>query len=163
MAAASGYGATFLGSNPAFSPALLRSPAKSALEQRLLVTTSIAPFSSVDPGPSYVRDAFLAKYPDQLKTAFVMYGYAQGEIMANILATACKNKALTRAGLLQAFQSLKDVGTSGLVPTLDYSKPGEIPSRQVYLVRPDATAAGGLTQVQAMFAAPFATTYQQSR
>jgi ABC-type branched-subunit amino acid transport system substrate-binding protein len=163
VAAASGYGATFLGSNPAFSPALLRSPAKSALEQRLLVTTSIAPFSSIDPGPSYVRDAFLAKYPDQLKTAFVMYGYAQGEIMANILATACKNKALTRAGLLRAFQSLQDVRTSGLVPALDYSKPGQIPSRQVYLVRPDATAAGGLTQVQAMFAAPFATTYQQSR
>ncbi|TCO28070.1 ABC-type branched-subunit amino acid transport system substrate-binding protein [Kribbella steppae] len=163
VAAASGYGATFLGSNPAFSPALLRSPAKSALEQRLLVTTSIAPFSSTAPGPSEVRNAFLAKYPDQLKTGFVMYGYAQGEIMANILAKACQNNALTRTGLLQAFQSLQDVQTNGLVPALDYSKPGQIPSRQVYLVRPDAKAAGGLTQVEAMFAAPFATTYQQSR
>jgi ABC-type branched-subunit amino acid transport system substrate-binding protein len=162
VAAASGYGATFLGSNPSFSPALLRSPARSALEQRLLVTTSIAPFSSSEPGPSAVRDAFLAKYPDQLKTTFVMYGYAQGEIMANILATACKNNALTRDGLLQAFQSLQNVTTNGLVPALDYSKPGQIPARQVYLVRPDAAAAGGLTQVKALFAAPFATTYQPS-
>ena len=162
VAAASGYGATFLGSNPSFSPALLRSPAKAALEQRLLVTTSIAPFSSTEPGPSQVRKAFLAKYPDQLKTTFVMYGYAQGEIMADILAAACKNKTLTRDGLLKAFQSLQNVQTDGLVPALDYSKPGQIPARQVYLVRPDAKAAGGLAQVQALFAAPFATAYQPS-
>jgi ABC-type branched-subunit amino acid transport system substrate-binding protein len=163
VAAASGYGATFLGSNPSFSPALLRSPAKSALEQRLLVTTSIAPFSSTEPGPSQVRDAFVAKYPDELKTAFVMYGYAQGELMEDILTRACEDKALTRAGLLKAFQSLQDVQTNGLVPTLDYSKPGQIPARQVYLVRPDAKSAGGLSQVKALFAAPFATTYQPSR
>jgi len=163
VAAASGYAATFLGSNPAFSPALLGSPAKTALEQRLLVTTSIAPFSSQDPGPAEVRNAFLAKYPDQVKTGYVMYGYAQGEIMANILNTACQNKALTRPGVLQAFQNLQDVRTNGLVPTLDYSKPGQIPARQVYLVRPDASAAGGLAQVQALFAAPFAATYQPAR
>ncbi len=107
-----------------------------------------------------VRKAFLAKYPDQVKSAFVMYGYAQGEIMARILDTACENSALTRAGVLQAFQSLKDVQTNGLVVPLDYSKPGQIPARQGYLVRPDASADGGLAQVEGLFAAPFAATYQ---
>ncbi len=48
------------------------------------------------------------------------------------------------------------------MPALNYSKPGQIPARQVYLVRPDAKAAGGLAQVQALFAAPFATAYQPS-
>jgi ABC-type branched-subunit amino acid transport system substrate-binding protein len=160
VAGASGFDATFLGSNPTFSPALLTSPAKTALEKRLLVSTSVAPFSSGDAGPAEVRQAFLAKHPDQVKSAFVMYGYAQGEIMARILDTACQNNALTRAGLLEAFQSLKDVQTNGLVAPLDYSKPGQIPARQSYIVRPDASADGGLAQVQGLFAAPFATSYQ---
>jgi hypothetical protein len=95
-----------------------------------------------------------------VKSTFVMYGYAQGEIMARILGTACQNNALTRAGVLQAFQSLKDVQTNGLVAPLDYSKPGQIPARKGYLVRPDAGVDGGLAQVQGLFAAPLAAAYQ---
>ena len=110
-----------------------------------------------------VRKAFLAKYPDQVKSAFVMYGYAQGEIMARILDTACENSALTRAGVLQAFQSLKDVQTNGLVVPLDYSKPGQIPAREVYVERPDAGVAGGVTQVQPLTAAPFAISYEPTK
>ncbi len=160
VAAASGYDASFLASSPAFSAALLGSPAKTALEKQLLVATSVAPFSAEAAGPAKVRDAFLAEYPDQLKTAFVMYGYAQGELMAQILETACENNDLTRAGILEAFQSLQDVDTEGLVPPLDFSEPGQIPAREVYLVRPDATADGGLAEVEPLFAAPLATTYQ---
>jgi ABC-type branched-subunit amino acid transport system substrate-binding protein len=159
VAEASGYDATFLGSNPSFSPALLATPAKAALEKRLLVATSIAPFSSPAAGPAQVRDTFLAKYPGQAKTQFVMYGYAQGEVMAQILQAACDKGALTRAGVLAAFQSLDDVKTNGLTPALDYSQPGQIPAREVYLVRPDATTDGGLTEVKGLFAAPLATTY----
>jgi ABC-type branched-subunit amino acid transport system substrate-binding protein len=162
VAEASGYDATFLGSNPSFSGALLASPAKAALEKRLLVSTSLAPFSSEEAGPSQVRAAFLTKYPDQLKSTFVMYGYAQGEIMAQILEAACTSGELTRAGLLKAFQSLDDVKTNGLVSPLDYSQPGQIPSRQVRLVRPDATVAGGLTEVEGLFEAELATAYTQS-
>ena len=162
VAEASGYGATFLGNSPSFSAALLSSPAKAALEKRLLVSTSLAPFSSDEPGPAKVRTAFLAKYPDQLKSTFVMYGYAQGEIMAQVLQTACDNGELTRAGLLEAFQSLENVRTDGLVAPLDYSKPGQIPARQVRLVRPDAAAPGGLTEVQSLFVAALATGYTHS-
>jgi hypothetical protein len=46
-----------------------------------------------------------------------------------------------------------------LVAPLDYSKPGRIPARQSYVVRPAVGADGGLTQVQGLFAAPFATSY----
>jgi ABC-type branched-subunit amino acid transport system substrate-binding protein len=162
VAEASGYDATFLGSNPSFSGALLAGPAKAALEKRLLVSTSLAPFSSEEAGPAQVRKAFLAKYPDQLKSTFVMYGYAQGQIMAQVLETACERGELTRAGLLRAFQSLENVGTDGLIAPLDYSKPGQIPARQVRLVRPDAAAPGGLTEVEGLFVAPLATSYAQS-
>jgi ABC-type branched-subunit amino acid transport system substrate-binding protein len=159
VAQATGYQATFLASNPAYSPALLATPAKAALEKTLLVATSIAPFSSPAPGPAQVRAAFAAAYPDQPKTAYVMYGYAQGEVMARILQAACGNRALTRQGVQAAFQSLQQVKTNGLLPPLDYSQPGQPPARQVYLTRPDATAEGGATEVATLFAAPLATTY----
>jgi len=161
VAEASGFDATFMASSPAFSTALLSGPAKAALEKRLLVATSIAPFSSASNGPAEVRKAFLAKYPDQVKSQYTMYGYAQGQIMAKVLDAACKNGSLTRAGLLKAFQSLKDVQTAGLVAPLDFSKPGAIPARQSYILRPDASAAGGQTQVQDLFAAPLATSYKR--
>lgn len=160
VAEASGFDASFLASNPSFSPALLAGPAKAALEKRLWVMTSLAPFASDAAGPTEVRTAFLAKYPDQQKSAFVFYGYAQGQIMAQILEKACGNGALTRIGLLKAFHELASVQTDGLVATLNYSTPGHIPARQTYVVRPDSTVDGGLRQAQALFAAPLATTYQ---
>ena len=160
VAEASGFDATFLASFPSFSPALLKSPARAALEKKLLLATSIAPVSATSAGPAAVRTALAARYPDQPKTSFVIYGYAQGQIMAKVLDAACKNGALTRDGLLTAFQSLADVQTDGLVAPLNYSKPGQIPARQTYILRPDAGAVGGLSQVQDLFESTLATSYQ---
>ncbi len=161
VAEANGFDMTFLGSNPTFSPALLAGPAKAALEKRYFAVGSTAPFTSTAAGPSKLRTDFTAKFPDQAKSAsaFVVYGYAQGVIMVKILEAACKAGALTRAGLQKAFQSLTNVDTDGLIAALDYSKPGQIPARKVYVVKPDSTVPGGLTQVQDLFSAPFATTY----
>ncbi|WP_239382094.1 ABC transporter substrate-binding protein [Frankia sp. CIT1] len=160
VAEAAKFTPAFLASNPAFSPQLLNTAAGAALEKRLLVATSTAPFSSTAPGPSQVRSAFEAKYAGQPKSSYVMYGYAQGEIMARILDTACRANTLTRPGLLTAFQSLANVQTDGLVAPLDYSKSGRTPARQIYLARPDSAAAGGLTQIQDLFATPLASSYQ---
>ena len=160
VAEAGGYDATFVGSNPAFSPALLKSPARAALEKRLLIATSIAPFSATGAGPAEVRASFVAAFPDQPKTNWVMYGYAQGEVMAQILAAACRDGALTRPGLLKAFQSLNNVDTAGLLPPLDYGKPGKIPARQVYIVKPDSSIDGGQRIAEEFFAAPLAKQYQ---
>jgi ABC-type branched-subunit amino acid transport system substrate-binding protein len=161
IAEANGFDMTFMGSNPAFSPALLAGPAKAALEKRYFGVSSVAPISSTGAGASALRTKFTAKYPDQVKNAspFVGYGYGQGVIMHTILDAACKQGALTRDGVLKAYQSLKTVQTDNLIATLDYSKPGQTPARGVYIVKPDSTVAGGLTQVQDLFTAPFAATF----
>ena len=163
VAEASGYDATFLGSNPAFSPALLKSPARAALEKRLFISTSIAPFAAEGAGPAEVRAGFLASYSGQPKTNWIMYGYAQGEIMAQVLEAACRDGELTRPGLLRAFQSLKNVDTRGLLPPLDFGTPGKIPARQVYIVAPDSSVDGGQRIAAKLFAAPLAETYEGAR
>src|SRR5256886_4929797 len=163
VAAASRYAAPFVANAPSFSTALLATAAKPALEKQLYISTSIAPFSSAANGPTTVRNAFLAKYPDATKIQYAMFGYAQAQIMATILETACKNNDLTRAGLLKAFQSQTNVSTDGLIAPLDFSKPGGIPARQTYILKPDSAAAGGLTQVQDLFSAPLAQSYTPSK
>ena len=73
----------------------------------------------------------------------MLYGYAQGELMAQILETACENGALTRAGLQEAFQSLDNVDTAGLVAPMDFSDPGQPPAREVHILKPDVAVDGG--------------------
>jgi ABC-type branched-subunit amino acid transport system substrate-binding protein len=159
VAASGGYAVPFVGNGPSFSTALLATAAKPALEKQLFVATSIAPFSATSAGAVEVRNAFLAKYPDATKIQYALFGYAQAQIMAGILDTACKNKDLTRAGLLKAFQSQSNVDTGGLVAPLDFSKSGGIPARKSYILKPDSTSAGGLVQVQDLFSASLAESY----
>jgi ABC-type branched-subunit amino acid transport system substrate-binding protein len=162
VAGAGGFDATFLATGPAYHPALLKTQVKDALVRNLLVTTPVAPFSSSAAAASEVRQAYQAKYPSQPASVFVTYGYAQGQVMAQILESACTKGALTRSGLLAAFQGLTNVDTGGLVAPMDYSRQGQIPTRQVYVGRPDPAAPGGLTQVQGLFSALLATNYDPS-
>jgi ABC-type branched-subunit amino acid transport system substrate-binding protein len=160
VAKANGLDLSFVGSNPSFSPALLASPAAEALQSSYLMVSSIAPFASDAAGPTGVRDAFAAEFAGETPTHFVLYGYAQGELMAQILETACENGALTRPGLQEAFQSLDDVDTSGLVAPMDFSDPGQPPAREVHILKPDASVDGGLSEVQGLFASPLAAEFQ---
>jgi ABC-type branched-subunit amino acid transport system substrate-binding protein len=160
VAQANGLDLTFVGSNPTFSPALLASPAAGALEASYVMVSSIAPYASDAAGPAGVREAFAAEFAGETPTHFVLYGYAQGELMAQILETACENGALTRPGLQEAFQSLDDVDTEGLVAPMDFSDPGQPPAREVHILKPDASVDGGLSEVQDLFASPLAADFQ---
>ena len=161
IAQANGLDMSFVGSNPTFSPALLASPAAAALQESYMMVSSIAPYASDAVGPASVRDAFSASFADQTPTHFVLYGYAQGELMAQILETACANGALTRDGLLAAFQSLSDVDTEGLVAPMDFSSPGQPSAREVLILKPDSTVDGGLTVVEDLFASPLAADFRR--
>jgi hypothetical protein len=80
--------------------------------------------------------------------------------MYQILNAACTSGSLERSALLKAFQKLTNVDTQGLIAPLDYSKPGQPPAREVYVMQPDATAQGALKVVGPLAAATLATTYK---
>jgi ABC-type branched-subunit amino acid transport system substrate-binding protein len=161
VAQANGLDMSFVGSNPTFSPALLNSPAAEALQSSYEMVSAIAPYASEAAGPTSVRDAFATTFADETPTHFVLYGYAQGELMAQILETACDNGALTRTGLQEAFQSLDNVDTGGLVAAMDFSDPGQPPAREVNILKPDAGVVGGLVEVQGLFASPLAVEFRR--
>ncbi|HEV7467732.1 MAG TPA: ABC transporter substrate-binding protein [Candidatus Dormibacteraeota bacterium] len=160
IAEAQGFDATFMGNNPTFVPTLLSGPAKTALQKRFYLSASSSPFAGDAPGAKTVRDEYLAAYPQDTPNAGVDFGYGQAEIMYAILNAACTSGSLERLALLKAFQKLSSVDTQGLIAPLDYSKPGQPPARQAYVLQPDSAAQGGLKVAQPLFAAPLAETYK---
>jgi ABC-type branched-subunit amino acid transport system substrate-binding protein len=161
VAAVSGLKVPFLGNNPTYSPLLLGTPAGPALEANLYISGSSIPLSADNPEAEKVLAAFKAKYPGKPSNAGVTYGYGVAQIYAQTLKAACDKKDLSRAGIESAFRTLTNVDTKGIIAPLDYSKPGEIPARQTYVVRPSKAtlAIDGLKIEKELFESDTAKEY----
>ncbi len=153
-----GLNVPVLGNNPTFDPALLDSPAASALGN-LYVSASNAPYSSPNAKAKEVVTEFETAYPEAPRNAGVITGYTEGLVWQNVLTAACDAGDLTRAGVKTALTTLTQVDTEGLVDVLDYSSPGAPPTRGVYIAQVDANAPGGLTEVAPLFTSPEAESY----
>ena len=137
VAAAGGLKVPFLGNNPVYSPLLLNTAAGPALEANLYVSASATPLSADNPAAKKVLAAFRTKYPKDPSNAGVTYGYGVAKIYQQTLKAACDKKDLSREGIEAAFRTLTNVETDGIIAPLDYSKPGEIPTRQTNILRPN--------------------------
>jgi ABC-type branched-subunit amino acid transport system substrate-binding protein len=161
VASSVGLDVPIVGNTPSFSPNLLRTPAGPALVKNFYTSSSIAPAPSVTGDAKQFVAAYRAANPGQQPTQNgVMYAYAAGRIMNQILTQACGHKDLTRKGLQTAFRSITALDTGGTVAgTLNYSDPSVPPTREVYISRADSAAPGGLTAVDGPFAADLAKSY----
>ena len=139
VAAAQGLDVPILGSSPVYSPALLGGGAGPALRKNLYLA---APVSSFDKHPELLT-AYSAKFPGSEPSINAILGYGSADAMRQILDKACAQGDLTRPGLLTAKTSLTAVKTAGLLATLDFSKAGDSPSRETFILRP-ADGPGGL-------------------
>jgi ABC-type branched-subunit amino acid transport system substrate-binding protein len=149
----------FMGSNPTWDPEYLNGPAKDALVSNYFVVQSAATFNDTTPGPTKVREAFLAKFPDEQPQNSVTFGYGQAMIFHQILEKACENGDLTRDGLAEAFLSMTAIDTGGILSPIDYSTPGQAPSREDIVAQPNTEEPGGLKQLTPLFAAPEAMSF----
>jgi ABC-type branched-subunit amino acid transport system substrate-binding protein len=159
IAAAQGMKVPIVGNNPTYDPALLKSPAADAVKANSYISGSIAPWTLNKPGVQAVSKQFQAAYPKSVPKASVQFGWAQAEVMHEILGKACENKDLTRAGLIKAAHELSGVDTNGLIAgTLDYTQDGQPPTRSVYIARP-ADVPGGLKALPGTFESDTAKSY----
>jgi ABC-type branched-subunit amino acid transport system substrate-binding protein len=150
LASVAGIGATqglkvpIVGNNPTYDPALLKSPAAEAVKANAYIVASAAPYDSDQPGPQEAAKAWRKAHPKDTAKAAVGFGWSQAEVMNEVLKQACKNKDLSRAGLVKAARQLSNVDLDGLTAgPLDYTKVGQPSSRAVYVARP-ADVDGGL-------------------
>src|SRR4051812_29115914 len=160
IAASKGVNVPILGNNPTFDPGLMATPAAKALVANAYIAGPVAPFSSERPAVKKVSDAFLAAYGKKSAKAVAQLGFAQSQVMKEILAKACENKDLTREGIIKAAHQISGLDTGGLVAgTLDYTKAGQPPTRAVYLARP-ANVIGGLKALPGTYESDTAKDWQ---
>jgi ABC-type branched-subunit amino acid transport system substrate-binding protein len=162
IAASQGINVPIVGNNPTYDPALLESPAAKAVKANTYISSSIATWTLDKPEVKHVSQQFQAAYPKSDPKASVQFGWAQAEVMYEILNKACENKDLTREGLIKAAHELSGVDTGGLIAgPLDYTQAGQPPTRAVYIARP-ADVTGGLKALPGTFESETAKSYDVS-
>lgn len=154
-----GLNVPLLGNNPVFAPQLLDTAAGPALQKLLYVAASWQPYSGTTPGAATVRTAYSAKYPKEIPNGGVDWGYGAAAAYTAVLQKACASGDLTRDGVQKAFRKTTSIDTNGILPSLDYSKPGDPATRETLIAQPDKASKGGLKIVQDLKASALAKKY----
>jgi len=141
-----GYNPQWIMQSPAFSPLLLGVPALKPLLSKAWVVSQGANWGDTSvPGMKEMLDAVAKYQPDQKPDGFFEFGYTESKITYAILKKAIENNDLTRDGVFNAFESLKNVDLGGLFPPVNYgSSPNDrVPSRDsvVYAIDPSQPAS----------------------
>ncbi|MFK4037928.1 ABC transporter substrate-binding protein [Nonomuraea wenchangensis] len=148
VALAGGMDVPFMGSNSAYSPQLLDTPAAPALLKGFYYVTAGAPISAPLPAYQKLIADYRAKYAGQPLDSGVAAGWTAAVIVGDALRKACESKDLSRAGILAAHRSQKawEAGLGGT--PMDFSVYDRPASRSSYIVKPDKDAVGGATLVK---------------
>jgi ABC-type branched-subunit amino acid transport system substrate-binding protein len=148
---AQGLDVPILGNNPVFAPGLLQGPAANKIKKDLYVAS---PVSGFDQHPDLLKE-YQAAYPDATPSLGVLVGVGMSQLMKQVLDSACENGDLTRQGVLDAFNGLKNVDTNGIVVPIRGFELGKSPSLQSFVLQP-ADVPGGAKVVQDAFEGEFA-------
>src|SRR5579872_3899771 len=91
--------------------------------------------------------------PGQQPDGYFEFGYTEAKVTGAILKKAADNGDLTRAGLLNAFNSLNNVDLGGLLPNIHYgaSANQRVPSRDSSVYAIDPTQPGDLKNISGDF------------
>jgi len=163
VAKAQGLDVPIAGNNPIFSPLLLATPVGPTLEKNVTVFSGTAPISLDKPDVAKAKSTYEKYFPKGLPQGAVVAGWAEGEVMNQVLKKACDNKDLSREGLVSALRSVDNVDTGGLIAApLDFSKIGEPSEKPVYVLRIKKGAAGGAEAIGDPYLSDTAKDYSPS-
>ena len=120
-----GYDPQWILQSPAYSPLLLATKVGPLLQHEAWVVSQGAMWGDTSkPGMAQLITDQQKYAPDQKPDGFFEAGYTYAKVTYAILKKAIENKDLTRAGLLTAFESLKNVDLGGLLPNVSYGATG---------------------------------------
>jgi ABC-type branched-subunit amino acid transport system substrate-binding protein len=155
-----GLNVPLAGNGPIFSPLLLKTAVGPILEKNLTVFASTAPMSLDKPSITKAKDAYTKDYPKGIPQASVVAGWAESEVMNQVLTKACDNKDLTRKGIVSALHSISNLDTGGLISgPMDFTNIGQPSTKSVYVTIADKNAVGGQKTVGAVYESPTAKSY----
>jgi ABC-type branched-subunit amino acid transport system substrate-binding protein len=151
VAEAQGLDVPILGNNPVFAPGLLAGPTANWLKSHLYVASPVSAFDA----HADLLKAYQAAYPDVTPSLGVVVGTGMAVLMKQVLDAACDDGDLTRAGVLKAFEGLKNVDTDGLVVPIRGFEKGKSPSLESFVLQP-ADVPGGAKVLEDAFEGEFA-------
>jgi ABC-type branched-subunit amino acid transport system substrate-binding protein len=129
-----GFLPDFVGNYFSFKPQIIAdNPAlKPLFEKHWKTSGPYAHWGENVPGMKRMLEAIGRYAPDQSPEPLFVQGWVQAEIVAEILKRAEKMNDLTRPGIINALDSMRDVDLGGLSAPLSYGKDhlGRSPSRQ---------------------------------
>ena len=151
-----GYHPQWILQSPAFAQVLLTIPALKALLTGAWIVSQGATWGDMSvPGMVQMLKDVQKYAPDQQPDGFFQFGYTESKITYAILKKALDNNDITRAGLLAAFESLKNVDLGGLLPPVTYgtaSNPNQrVPTRDNIVFAIDPTQPTGVKPLTADF------------
>lgn len=159
-----GYDPQWILQSPAFSTLLLQVPGlNQLLEHEAWVVSQGATWGDTSqPGMAELLQDVMKYMPSQQPDGYFEFGFAEAKVTAAILKQAADNKDLTRAGLLNAFNSLQNVDLGGLLPTLHYgASPNQrVPSRDNSVYALDPNSPAGVKNLSGDFTGSCATASQ---
>lgn len=146
-ASAASFEANYLLASPgAFDPSLLGTPAKGDLEKRVFIASGQAPWSDDTPAAENVRKLYEESGSKVGKQFGIMTGYAQAQVIGQLLDQACEEGDLSRESILNEFKSTTLADTGGLLTPLNFSLgEGLSQADQTMILRPDSSVEGGLS------------------
>jgi len=142
VALAGGMDVPFVGSNSAYSPQLLGTPAAPALLKDFYVMTAGAPVSAPMPAMQKLVADYQAKYPGQTLDNAVPTGWSAAMIVDEAVKKACAAKDLSHEGILAAHRS-QSTFEGGFGTPMDFTFFDKPASRASYILKPDKAAIGG--------------------
>src|SRR3954469_1922997 len=113
VAKAQGLNVPIAGNGPIYSPLLLKTPVGKTIEDNVTVFAATAPISLDKPDVQKAKSAYTKYFPKGLPQASVVAGWAEGEVMNQVLKKACDNKDLTRVGNLVALRGMESLHHCG--------------------------------------------------
>ncbi|MCD0450436.1 ABC transporter substrate-binding protein [Actinocorallia sp. API 0066] len=159
VAGATGLKVPLLGSNSAFAPQLLATPAGPALLGDFHIMQASSPLSADLPVMKEIIDGYKAKFPQDGLDNGVMAGYTGAVVVGDALKKACENKDLSRAGIIAAHRS-QSAWDGGFGSTMDFTDPKQPPTRETYILKADKEAVGGLKVVKEAAVSELAASYE---
>jgi ABC-type branched-subunit amino acid transport system substrate-binding protein len=143
QATARGFKGHYLGTNAAWDKTLLKGPAASIVKTQYLLVFPWKPYSADSPGHTAMREALGDVTPDDSYVTGWINSYA----LKAVLQKAAADRALDRAGLIQAAKEITSVDYEGMLPSKAgnlHGTPNSVAFRQSVIARPDEGEFTGL-------------------
>jgi len=133
------------GSWPSYTSSMFDTPAGAYLYKHFYAGSPATTWDTPEGQALYKRAT--AAYPDAKLTNQFAMGYGMAKLFDTALEAACKAGDLTPEGVVKAKMALPPVETDGIMPTMDYTKPGQSPTRSIFMFQPDPDVPGKLKSV----------------